>query len=1043
MAMSGRNRRRRLLAHASALALLVSASSAEAADPFAIFASDLPPTQPFVMGPADLDPGTAGEMRYSGMDSAGSASLSTGPNQAVIFEDEATASSAAIVNNGGATLFLDRSTAASAQVTANSDSRVIFGGTSTAADSRLITNEGGVLEFRDTGSAGSAFIANNGTTVLSGTASASNAEITNNEGANLAFVGTSNAGIARIANNGTLNVQDDASLSGGLVTNNETGAILLSGRSSAGAAFMTNNGSIAFVDTASLASGGINNNEAGLVFFSGASNAGTNFIANSGRLRFSGSATAATAEIVNNAAGSVGFDGASTSGAATISNAGRLAFAGESSAGAAAIGVRPGGSLYFGGAATGGSAAIQVDAGGTLDVSALRTGGVGFAALTGAGDVFLGSKVLTVGDDTPRMNFDGQIADGGFAGGAGGGLTKTGSGTLNLSGTSSYTGPTLVSAGALEAGATDAFAPASAVTIANGARLALAGFDQTIGSLSGSGTVDLATGALLTTGGTGASTSYDGRLTGTGGLLKTGGGTLRLGGTSDHSGVTTLAQGGLVVDGDLAASRVETAPGTLLSGTGRLAAAAVSGAFAPGDRASGASLSVAGDLTLGATSTWLLDLTGAPLSPVSVGGTARLDGGTLAIASMNGGPGTALRLIDAAALTGAFGSVTTNAAFLTASLAYTPQTVSLLLERNDVPFPEVALGDNGGAVAGAIETLSPGNPIYNAVVQLDASAAGRAFDALSGEMHATLRTGLIADSNLLRGLLLNRTAIALDGLGASAASPLPGIEAWTAAFGARGENRSDGSALRQDTAGAIIGVDAPVAAAGRLGFFAGIGHADQNLAASTDGADVDSLHIGLYGGGFVGPLSLKAGAAYTRGEIDTSRSVVFPGFQEAVLADYGADLAQAYGEVGYPLSLGGLALEPFANLAHVWLRTDSFNEWGGAAALSGASETQDVSFVLVGLRGAASFELAAVPVGVRGLLGWRHAFGDLSPTVSLALAGAPFSISGVPTDEDAAVAELGLTLNISESAAFGLSYIGEFGNDLTQNGLRASFDVTF
>ena len=65
---------------------------------------------------------------------------------------------------------------------------------------------------------------------------------------------------------------------------------------------------------------------------------------------------------------------------------------------------------------------------------------------------------------------------------------------MTLSGTSTYPGGTTVNAGTLQAGAANAFAPASAYTMANGATLDLASFNQTIGSLAGAGNVTLGRG---------------------------------------------------------------------------------------------------------------------------------------------------------------------------------------------------------------------------------------------------------------------------------------------------------------------------------------------------------------------------------------------------------------------------------------------------------------------------------------------------------------------------------------------------------------------
>jgi outer membrane autotransporter protein len=147
-----------------------------------------------------------------------------------------------------------------------------------------------------------------------------------------------------------------------------------------------------------------------------------------------------------------------------------------------------------------------------------------------------------------------------------GGLTKDGAGTLILSGANSYAGPTTVSGGTLRAGQAGAFSADSAVTIASGATLDLAGFDQTIGSLAGAGAVKLGAGTL-TAGGNNAPTTFSGGISGTGGLTKTGTGMLILSGTSTYSGATTVSAGTLYINGAgamSAASDYTVAVGALL-----------------------------------------------------------------------------------------------------------------------------------------------------------------------------------------------------------------------------------------------------------------------------------------------------------------------------------------------------------------------------------------------------------------------------------------------------------------------------------------------
>jgi autotransporter-associated beta strand protein len=130
-----------------------------------------------------------------------------------------------------------------------------------------------------------------------------------------------------------------------------------------------------------------------------------------------------------------------------------------------------------------------------------------------------------------------------------GGLTKIGAGTLTLSGTSGYTGTTNVNAGTLQAGATNAFAASSAFTVASGATLNLASFNQTIGSLAGAGSVILGS-ATLTAGGDNTSTTFAGGISGAGGLIKTGNGALELAGTNTYTGGTTINGFGTLQLGD-------------------------------------------------------------------------------------------------------------------------------------------------------------------------------------------------------------------------------------------------------------------------------------------------------------------------------------------------------------------------------------------------------------------------------------------------------------------------------------------------------------
>jgi outer membrane autotransporter protein len=176
---------------------------------------------------------------------------------------------------------------------------------------------------------------------------------------------------------------------------------------------------------------------------------------------------------------------------------------------------------------------------------------------------------LTAGGNDSNTTFSGNLADG--AGSLG--FTKTGVGTMLLTGANTYSGPTTLSAGTLQAGSTTAFSPNSAFTV--NSVLDLNGHSNTIGSLAGTGTVTNADGsaAILTAGGNNSSTTFSGTLAdGTSrlGFTKTGVGTMLLTGANTYSGGTSIFPGTLVAAADnaLGSGPVQLIAGTLVISAG-------------------------------------------------------------------------------------------------------------------------------------------------------------------------------------------------------------------------------------------------------------------------------------------------------------------------------------------------------------------------------------------------------------------------------------------------------------------------------------------
>lgn len=116
-----------------------------------------------------------------------------------------------------------------------------------------------------------------------------------------------------------------------------------------------------------------------------------------------------------------------------------------------------------------------------------------------------------------------------------------------------------------------------------------------------------------------------------------------------------------------------------------------------------------------------------------------------------------------------------------------------------------------------------------------------------------------------------------------------------------------------------------------------------------------NYHLGLYGGTQWGDLAFRTGGALIWHGLDTARAVAIPVIGESLTADYMAS------------TQGTTRFEPFANLAHVDVRTGGYAEAGGNAALSGNGGDTDVNFTTLGLRAEHGFTLGVVDATFRGM----------------------------------------------------------------------------
>ncbi|NVO14456.1 MAG: autotransporter domain-containing protein [Rhodoplanes sp.] len=407
------------------------------------------------------------------------------------------------ITNDGLTIFYNNSTAGSATITTNNN--LLFTNSS-SADHATITNNAD-LDFYGSSSAGNAVITNNHTLNFNNTATAGNATITNNanlgfygsagsatitNNANLSFYGSSSAGSATITSSNAavpiyINFFSSSTAGSATITNGNNSYLNFFDNSTAGSASFTNNSYMYFKSFSSADNAAIDNTN-GTTFFYNISTGGNAKITNSsgGKTYFYENSTAGNAQLINNAANAA-FDfsyGSGPNGDNKVS-AGSIAGNGTLSLGANALTVGSNnlsttfsGVIADGGAHGGTGASLVKTGTGTLTLSGTNTytGGTTFAGGTvsvssdanlgaaAGGLTFTGGTLQVAGTTFTSTARAISLGTGGgtleIASAANtfalsqaltgtGGLTKTGAGTLTLSGTNTYTGATTVNAGNL------------------------------------------------------------------------------------------------------------------------------------------------------------------------------------------------------------------------------------------------------------------------------------------------------------------------------------------------------------------------------------------------------------------------------------------------------------------------------------------------------------------------------------------------------------------------------------------------------------------
>jgi outer membrane autotransporter protein len=637
-------------------------------------------------------------------------------------------------------------------------------------------------------------------------------------------------------------------------------------------------------------------------------------------------------------------------------------------------------------------------------------------------------------------------------------------GNLTLSGKNSYTGGTFVQLGTLQ-GTTDSLQG----DILNFGRLV---FDQSFagtyaGDMRGSGELDkFGTGKLSTTGNIQV-----------GGVIDVSGGELSVEGTMGSPTVFVNDSGTLTVNGKMTSDTVSVNAGGAMGVNGNLTSPLVT--INPG-----------GELQGHGSITGFVDDKGGEIEPGNSIGTLHIFGPLEMEPQINGASSDQIQVSETATIQtspvvpGKTYTILTTSGGLTveeptlaiADFPFINFTLSedalngyLTTSRSAERFAELASTPNEAAVANALDSATS-SPAWQQVVGASTADARAAFSSLSNaSIHASAAGVLSEQSHFLRDAVLDRlrqdfpssaapgpadsvlsyagdapaAVAALPTKKAPAAAPSlgPVYAVWAQGLGSWGSLAGNSNVARTDDSigGVISGLDVTYNRMLRLGFAGGYSRSNFNSTNIPASGSSDSYHFALYGGWQGGPWALRGGSSFSWNALNTSRQVTAVALGGAQNGSYADKTWQGFVEGARNFAFGPAALEPFANVAYVHVGGGVSES--GHAAMSGSTNF-DTTYTTLGTHGS-----YALPAGLtaQATLGWRYAFGDVTPMSTLAFqsGGAAFALAGSPIARNALVTELGVDYAIGPSATIGVAYSGQYSGGANENSGKASITVRF
>jgi outer membrane autotransporter protein len=233
---------------------------------------------------------------------------------------------------------------------------------------------------------------------------------------------------------------------------------------------------------------------------------------------------------------------------------------------------------------------------------------------------------------------------------------------------------------------------------------------------------------------------------------------------------------------------------------------------------------------------------------------------------------------------------------------------------------------------------------------------------------------------------------------------------------------------------------------GGFSILAGGGVTSADVGATKRGskADVKSTTIGGQMAWRSGRMRLTGGAAFAWHDIDTDRSIAFPGFTDHTVANQDGRTRTLYAEAAYQGGAGGMSIEPFLGVANQRVHVEGTVEEGGDAALMVGGTTLKSTMTELGVRLGGAAKAGSGGLYPVGTVAWQHLFGDRTGamTAEFDIGSDPFDIRGAQRSRNALRVNAGLGYRI-KSLNIGLSYDGRLAGRDIDHGLRLTAAVKF